>query len=61
MKVLLNRFKRKKIVRCKVCGSIILVRLDECTKRDFIDFSGYFRCECPVCKSPIKVKNFKEL
>lgn len=60
MKVLLNRYKRKKIAKCKTCKSIILVRIDECTKHSFIDYSGYYKCECPMCKSNVIVTYFKE-
>lgn len=59
MKVLINRFERKRIVRCKVCGSILLVSLSDCVKHECIDYTGYFNYECPLCKSNIRTKNFK--
>ena len=58
MRILLNKYKRKKIARCKVCKSIIRVSLEECSIYHFIDRSGYFEYSCPLCESTIRVKSF---
>ena len=58
MKVLLNRHKKKRLVQCKKCKSIMRVALSECEKKEFMLDDGYWTCECPLCKSRIIVKRF---
>ena len=61
MKILINRFKEKRIVKCRACRSVLLISLSDCSKHAYIDNTGYFACRCPLCETFIRVKNYKEM
>lgn len=48
MKVLINKFKKKRLKRCPHCKSLLLVGITDCDKHGGL-LEVIYKYECPLC------------
>lgn len=59
MKVLINNYRRKRLVRCKACKSWLWISLTDCKRHSWLDY-GHFQCDCPLCEATLMVGFYKK-